>query len=163
MYTNTQFSDVLQQQQQQNSTTYTAADVRNAKERLIKAAEATHALEQEAKKPIWRQKSTHDDLRNRLNQAKQEEDLATQNFNKVFRSAGWLEAQEKHAARVAEQERRAKEEQKQRAEAMEQEAKRQFRDLYLGNGGTETQFESAWPSMWQSELERRTVAGRYDL
>lgn len=158
-----QLQQLQQQQQQNNGTSYTAQDVRNARQRLIKAAETTLQLDAEARKRVWRSKETHDTLRQQLQAAKAEEQAANLAFTEIYQRAGWLEAKDKHDARVAEQEKERKQEQVQRAAAIEQEVRREYHDRWLINGGTTESFNTSWPSLWQSELEKRTGEGRNDL
>lgn len=79
-------------------------------------------------------------------------------------SAHWQKAQQSQLdAQNAERKKQEDEAQKQYSEQEKGKYREEARKLYLAAGGTETDFEKAFPAMWEQKLIERTQSGRDDM
>jgi hypothetical protein len=143
----------------------TANSLEQARNRWLTARDKVTELETQVQplgyvRPQYR--AYYERLHGELAAAKEEMRDAKEAFDKMNSKvmAHTLAARAKSQAMKAEREKKQKAEQEARAEQEERDTKKEFRTRYLTAGGTEAQFEKAWPAMWANELERRTLEGK---
>jgi hypothetical protein len=99
-------------------------------------------------------------LQQELQDAREAHSEALAVYGSMYHRGGpGLEAQAREQALRKRQEQAQAQRQAEFAQEQEQAAKVEYRVRYLAAGGTDEQFESAWPGIWRGELKRRTHAG----
>jgi hypothetical protein len=148
--------------------TLTAQDVHKARDLYHDAKDRRQSVQEEIDAALHQyrhvpanQKAAYmASLYDTLQECKFIEHDAQKMYTDVHTRGGYLLAQEHAAsAQADEAKRRAADQERERAR-LEQEAREQARTYYINAGGSERQFEAAWPDMWNAELLRRTQEQR---
>lgn len=155
-YTEEQFRATLAKIQAQPKKVYTEDSVDNARAALRSAQERANQLEadwQDAQRNHFSYR--HTNIRDQVNQAKQDVMAAQADLDDALKNASGLAARKKSREFEAKREEVRAQTQAARAEETRFAWATQAREKFLAAGGTPYEWELAQENLWQQELARR--------
>lgn len=155
-YTEEQFRATLEKIQTQPKKVYTEDSVDNARANLRQVEARLQQLEADylnAQRNLFSYR--HTDIRDKVNQAKQDVMAAQAELDDAIKNASGLAARKRERAIAAQREEERAQAQATYAEEVHLAWATDAREKFLAAGGTPYEFELAQENLWQHELARR--------